>query len=175
MNIEDVTPKDIKEIKRIADSLIVFPNQEKQTGFYDYSLSLEDYQKRIGSELFFLARNSKKIEGFCMAYTEEFIRKLIERDTHLRKDNIFDYMVKRENIIYIDQFAVSNPMALGNRTAIELWEEFLKRRGKKTCYGVIPHSPWKNKKSEAFFTHQGGQLVDKIEQDNISFGVYRLD
>ena len=51
MEIRKVQTGDIPKIKAIADSLVITPDdRDKDMGFYDYSLTSEQYQRRSKSK-----------------------------------------------------------------------------------------------------------------------------
>ena len=178
MEIRKAQLSDIPQIKSIADSLVVTPeDREKDSGFYDYCLSGEQYKRRI-NDLFLVGTGNSRVEGFCMAYDSEFIRRLIEQEPELQEDTIFKYLTsQQENYVYIDQLAVRRPGSfVGSSYACGLFEKLREEsEGRNSIIGTIPHIPWKNKSSIRFFTHKGAKLVDEIgQEDKIVFGVYRM-
>lgn len=180
MEIRNVLEKNLPEIKEIADSLLVSPEtKNKEYGFYDYSLLLEQYRARMKSKHFLVAIKNSRLEGFCMAYDSDFIRQLVEQEPQLKNDAIFKYITaQQEDYVYIDQLAVRKPKTFIGRTyACKLFERLKEvSKGKQFIQGVIPHIPWKNESSISFFTHQGARLIKEIKgKKNIVFGIYRLD
>ena len=180
MEIRKVQTRDIPQIKRLADSLVVTSkNADKKLGFCDYSLSEEQYRMRSRSGLFLVGCNNSELEGFCMAYNSDFVRRLVEQELQLRDDAIFNYFIlQQEAFVYLDQIAVRKPKTfLGGIYAYELFERLKENsEGNQFIQGVIPHLPWKNETSIKFFTHQGGRLLKEITGKNqVAFGVYRLD
>jgi len=178
MEIRKVQVQDIPQIKSIADSLVVTPEtKEKDLGFYDYCLSREQYQRRM-NDFFLIGCRNSEIEGFCMAYDSEFIRRLVEQEPELQEDTIFKYLTsQQEDYVYIDQLAVRNPKTFsGSVCACGLVDRVKEMsRGKDSLIGVVPHFPWKNETAIRFHKHQGTELVDEIGQkDKIVFGVYRM-
>ena len=180
MEIRKVQVQDIPQIKTIADSLVVTSeNQDRNFGFYKYSLTSEQYARRSESNLFLVGLGNSKLEGFCMAYDSEFIQRLIEQEPQLRENEIFRYLTEQqEDYVYIDQLAVRKPKTfLGGTYACELFKRLKeKSEGHQSIQGISPHSPWKNKSSIGFFTHQGARLVKEIKgSEDIIFGAYKLD
>ncbi|MBI2045225.1 hypothetical protein HYT23_04155 [Candidatus Pacearchaeota archaeon] len=180
MEIRKVQTKDISQIKKLADSLVVTSKDaDKKFGFYDYSLSEEQYRKRSESDLFFVGCGDSELGGFCMAYDSDFVKQLIEQEPQLRDDAVFNYFVKqREDFIYIDQLAVRKPKTfIGGAYACRLFERLKENsEGNQSIQGVIPHLPWKNETSIRSVTNQGARLLKEITGKNqIVFGVYRLD
>ena len=179
MEIRKVQARDISQIKTIADSLVVTSeNQDRDFGFYKYSLTNEQYTRRSESDLFFVGLDNSRLEGFCMAYDSEFIQRLIEQEPQLRENEIFRYLSgQQKDYVYIDQLAVRKPKSFTGATcACELFERIKEvSRGKASIQGVIPHIPWKNNSSVGFFTHQGAKLVKEIKgSEGITFGAYKL-
>ena len=180
MEIRKVQTRDIHQIKKLADSLVVTSkNADEKLGFYDYSLNEEQYRTRSKSDLFFVGYSKSELEGFCMAYDSYFVRQLIEQEPQLREDTIFKYLMEqKEDFVYLDQLAVRKPKTfIGGAYACRLFER-LKENSERnqSIQGVIPHLPWKNETSIKFFTHQGARLLKEITGKNqIVFGVYRLD
>ncbi len=180
MEIRKVQMRDIPQIKTVADSLVVtLENQDRDYGFYKYSLTNEQYARRSESDLFLVGLDNSRLEGFCMAYDSEFVLRLIEQEPQLRENEIFRYLTEQqEDYVYIDQLAVRSPKSFNGATcACELFDRIKEEsRGKASIQGVSPHSPWKNKSSIEFFTHQGGRLIRELEgSEGIIFGAYRLD
>lgn len=179
MEIRKVQVQDIPQIKTIADSLVITSeNQDRDFGFYKYSLTNEQYTRRSESNLFLVGLNNSRLEGFCMAYDSEVIQRLIEQEPQLRENEIFRYLSgQEEDYVYIDQLAVRKPKSFNGATcACELFERIKEGSiGKTSIQGIIPHSPWKNNSSIGFFTHQGAKLVKEIKgSEDITFGVYKL-
>ena len=182
MEIRKVQTKNIPQIKELADSLVVTSKDaDKKSGFYEYSLSEEQYRKRSESDLFFVGYSDSGLEGFCMAYDSDFVMRLVKQEPKLRDDAIFNYLTEqKEDYVYIDQFAVRRPKTIISRTyACRLFERLKENsEGNQSILGVIPHLPWKNETSIKFFTHQGGRLLKEIKditkKNQIVFGVYRL-
>lgn len=180
MEIKKVQTKDLQEIKAIADSLVVTPKEpHRKTGFYDYSLSGEQYTRRSRSDMFLVCCRNQRLEGFCMAYDSDFVRQLIDQEPKLREDVVFRYLSKQqEDYVYLDQLAVKKQGTFcGMACACELIDKLKGvSKEKKSIVGVIPHTPWANQPSINFFTHQGANLVREIgTEENIVFGVYKLD
>src|SRR3989344_695811 len=111
MEIRKVQVQDIPQIKTIADSLVVTSeNQDRNFGFYKYSLTSEQYARRSESNLFLVVLDNSRLEGFCMAYYSEFIQRLIEQEPQLKENKIFRYLTEQqEDYVYIDQLAVRTP------------------------------------------------------------------
>jgi hypothetical protein len=180
MEIRKVKIKDIAKIKSLANSLVVKSGDEdKKTGFYEYSLTEEQYKKRSQSDLFFACLNNSNLEGFCMAYDYEFVRKLVEQEPKLKEDAILKYITKLpEKYAYIDQFAVRIPGTYqGNKAVYNLCSELIKR-SKYLNYlvGAIPHKPWQNKLSKDFFIKRGAKLIGEVKGKNkIIFGIYKFE
>lgn len=179
MEIRQIRAEEVAEVESLAHSFIVRPREDKPFGFYDYTLSREQYMLRARSPFFLVARDEKELEGFCMAYDSEFVRRLIEQETRLREEVIFGYLNQcQDNYVYLDQFAVRKPGTFGGSiTACSLLETLRQLSlGRKFIQGVIPHKPWRNQNSIRFFTHRGGEFVQEIgDKNKIVFGVYRLD
>jgi hypothetical protein len=180
MEIRKVQMQDIPQIKALADSLVVTQDsQDSKIGFYDYSLTLEQYQKRCESDLFLVSCRDSELEGFCMAYDSEFVKRLVEREPSLREDVIFNYLGKlNEGYVYVDQLAVGRPKTfVGSASACQLIDKIKElSKGKGSLVAVVPHYPWKNSTAIRFHEHQGTRLVEEIgNKDKLVFGVYRLD
>lgn len=179
MEIRPVQNSDVTKIKEIADSLIVNPNEtDKRTGFYDYSLTQEQYERRTESDFFLVGCNGPNLEGFCMAYDSDFVKEISEQEQYLENDTVFNYLQSlNTDYVYVDQFAVKNPRSfIGRKVSTLLFEELNSvSKEKESIIGVIPHSPWKNEYSVGFFSHQGAKLVDEIQNESeLVFGVYRI-
>ena len=180
MIIRKVGIQDVQEIKRIADSLVVTSEREDRTsGFYDYCLTSEQYERRSNSNLFLVANRDSELEAFCMAYDSKFIRRLMEEEPRLREELVFDYLSRlSQDYIYLDQLAAKKPGSFTGSIAVcNLFNELRElAKNKEFMLGIIPHSPWKNRQSIRFANRQGFKLVDKIgSKEKILFGVYRLD
>ena len=178
MEIRKVQIKDLPQIKSIADSLVVTSGDSgKNFGFYDYSLTTEQYERRSQSDLFLVVSQETNLEGFCMAYDSEFVRRLVKQEPQLNDDVIFRYLVElKERYVYIDQFAVRKPKtSAGNSASYELWTRLVEQsKNYHFMLGAIPHQPWRNEDSIRFFTKRGGNLIQEIG-NKIIFGVYRLE
>lgn len=180
MKIRKVQMRDIPQIKSIADSLAVTSeNQDRNYGFYKYSLTYEQYARRSESNLFLVGLDNSRLEGFCMAYDSEFVKRLVEQEPQLRENEIFRYLTEQQkDYVYIDQLAVREPKSFnGAIYACGLFERIRNEsKGRTSIQGVIPHIPWKNKSSIGFSTHLGAKLVREIKgSEDIVLGVYRLD
>jgi len=180
MKIRKVQARDIPQIKKLADSLVVTSkNADEKLGFYDYSLNEEQYRTRSRSDLFLVGYSDSELEGFCMAYNSDFVKKLVEHEPQLKDDAIFNYLVlQQESFVYLDQIAVRKPKTfIGSVCACSLVERLKEKSGgNQSIQWVIPHLPWKNETSIRYSTHQGGRLLKEITDKNqIVFGVYRFD
>lgn len=123
MNIRKACLSDIKAIKEISDKLIVgADNSEKQFGFYEYSLSLEQYSRRIESSFFLVAESFRGLEGFCLAYDFIFLRDLVQKESKLLEDAVIKYLLEIPSpFVYIDQLGVKEPRtSIGNIAACRL-------------------------------------------------------
>lgn len=179
MKIRYVQISDTVKIKEIADSLVVNSNEtNKRTGFCDYSLTQEQYERRTESDFFLVGDNRLNLEGFCMAYDSDFVRQLIEQEQSLENDTVFKYLQSlKSDYVYVDQFAVQKPRSFtGSKLSTLLFKELKSiSKEKESIIGVIPHSPWKNEYSVGFFSHQGAKLVDEIQNESgLVLGVYRI-
>lgn len=175
----NVQSQDIPEIKRISDSLVVTSDSlNKSMGFYDYSLTLEQYKRRSNSNLFLVDYRNSELEGFCMAFDSEFVRELVKQEEELKKDVVFNHLASlNEDYVYIDQFAVKRPKSLiGNASACRLVDKIKEMSDdKESLIVAVAHYPWKNNIVIRFCKHQGAELVKEIgSREYIIFGVYRL-
>lgn len=178
MEVRKVQKQDIQGIKEIADSLrVTFESRNRDSGFYNYCLTFEQYQRRSESGLFLVATCNWELEGFCMAYDSEFVKRLIAQEPQLKNDVVFNYLNNlSENYIYVDQIAVRQPKSYISRlSAYKLVNKLRELSlGNDAIIGVVPHYPWKNGSAIKFHEHLGTKLVREIgSQDKIVFGVYR--
>lgn len=180
MEIRKVHVTDILEVKDMADSLVVTPEEkDKKTGFYDYYLTLEQYKRRSESDLFLVAHRGLKLEGFCIAYNSDFLRILSEKEPDIKENIIYRHLVElEEDYVYIDQLGVRKPRTyIGGLASCKLIDELRRlSMGKDCIFAAIPHEPWRNSPSINLFKHQGAELVKEIgDNDEIIFGFYKLD
>ena len=99
MEIRKVQASDIPKVKKLADSLVATSESKDRTsGFYDYRLTLEQYERRSESDLFLVGCSDSELEGFCMAYDLDFVRRLIEQEPQLRNDAIFNHLFEQLKI-----------------------------------------------------------------------------
>ena len=180
MNLRRATISDIREIKSLADVLVVEPgNLSKVTGFYDYSLTEDQYSHRVLSPFFFIAESHKGLEGFGMAYNSEFAKKLTEQEPLLNEDALLGYLNQlRENYVYIDQLAVKEPGTNKSSLAAYLLINRIinETRNSKIPYllGAVSHKPWENVSAVRFAKKSGFELQQEINSRGIILGVYKL-
>lgn len=179
MKIRNVSIQDITQVKAIADRLAVSTkNESRRTGFYDYPITISQYERRSESPLFLVSCRDSDVEGFCMAYDSNFIKRLIEKEPTLREDVVFKYLDGLEgDFVYLDQLAVKGVGTMGGSVvACNLVDRLIALSGgKKFIEGFIVHRPWKNEGSIKFFTHKGARLMGEVQSDKIVFGIYRKD
>jgi len=180
MNIRKAKVSDIGNIKSLADALVVRPNDlGKTTGFYDYSLTENQYLRRVESPFFFVAESQEGFEGFCMAYDSEFVRKLIEQEPQLREDAIFDYLNHlNEDYVYIDQLAVRELRTIrGGLTACNLINRIIDETRTANIHSLlcaIAHKPWENISALKLAEKSGFKLQQEIDSKGILLGIYQL-
>lgn len=181
MQIRQARVSDIESIKSLADSLAVSLGDSSRTsGFYNYSLTPRQYLNRISSPFFFIAENPGGLEGFCMAFNSQFVRRLMTQESQLERDAIFNYLGSLGvDYIYIDQFAVKKPRTpLGSLTAVALRERIIAetRKHKVPCIlGAIVHQPWKNIDAIRFVKRSGFNLNREVNSSGILLGLYQLN
>ena len=180
MEIRQAKILDIQSIKSLADALDVKSNElDKKTGFYDYSLTKNQYFNRIASPFFFVIENQIGLEGFCMAYNSEFAKILREQEPQLKGDVISNFLNNlNKDYVYVDQLAVRKPKTiLGSLAAYKLMNKAIdetKKAGISSVLGAVAHKPWENISAINFAKKFGFELKQEINSKGIILGIYNL-
>jgi len=180
MQIRQAKVLDIESIKSLADALVVKSgDSNKTTGFYDYSLTESQYFNRITSPFFFVVESQGGLEGFCMAYDSEFLRKLTKKESGLMEDAILKYLFELNPLwVYIDQLAVRKPGTVTGSLAVynlgnNVIDETIKARIPSLLCAIV-HKPWENISALKIVRKYGFELQQEVNSKEILLGIYKL-
>ncbi|MEK6918985.1 MAG: hypothetical protein AABW73_03005 [Nanoarchaeota archaeon] len=165
MVIKKAAETDLSEVKLLADSLLVdSPSSDQDAGFYCYSLSLDQYKRRLESPLFLVSSQPSVLGGFCLAYDRAFTNRLRGKETTLSDDPVFNFLSDLSgDFVYIDQLAVKGRDKLvGMRTVHGLVRALRSSVDGRVVIGAISHGPWKNERAIRFSAARGGRVIGEV-------------
>ncbi|MCI5065073.1 GNAT family N-acetyltransferase [bacterium] len=148
------------------------PPEAGQTGFLLWAQEPDTYAERIEhSGLFVVAQEGDQIVGFIMAYPLSTLVSLSESMRY--EDKVLKLFQEKypPTLVYPDQIGVL-PSHKRRGIGGMMDQELQSLCSTDEFATVIGHAPIRNLASIGYFTSQGFQFVEEVQQDDWTLGLY---
>lgn len=176
----------IEKVHSIAQQVHLKPNssntKNSTNGFLVYVLDEDQYRIRsIQNEFFITIAIENEILGYLMAYTRDFLQRLVHQGDMRHEDGIMNCILSHsrstDNFLFIDQIAISPTSHKKNAGTILMKSIFQKMilKNMTRIYLAIMHAPIRNQASINFMKRLGFMnIAETSNADNLIWGIYYL-
>jgi len=179
MEIRHARPEDAKRICDLAASIKIDYSDPQKTGFLVYTLDEDGYERRMRSDLFYVADNGRGIDGFLMCYDDDRLEHMVSGGILGHEDGIIGFVSRQERpYVFGDQIGVApekTASGIGSAMMRELFRDMRARQIPK-MYVAILDAPSRNMASIDFCTRLGFIPLARVtNSDGKVWGIYRKD
>jgi len=171
MKIQTIKPNDAHEIyDSFMSAQVTRENcSGRKSGFYEYALSFEEMQKRVGLSaqegLGLTLRDNQRLLSYLIAYRRGQAQQV--DDEVLRAVSVDD------KAIYADQFFISPglPVYVAGRV-LDSWNNLVYSREQRGLFSAVAWKPWRNLAAAKFNMCRGGKVSGFVREGDLSLAIF---